>query len=87
MHPSSLHRRTRRLNSYLEPLRRAVVADLIEDPDRLVVDSALLSVLHLRQVGNSAPLRDTPSPRTKARRHNWDRGGCITGIFPGPMLR
>jgi hypothetical protein len=36
MHPSSLHRRVRRLRSYLEPLRRAVVADLIGDPETLV---------------------------------------------------
>jgi hypothetical protein len=54
MHPSSLHRRIRRLRSHLEPLRRAVVADLIGDPETLVVDSTLLSVLHPRQVGHSA---------------------------------
>src|SRR5215204_4900491 len=54
MHPSSLHRRVRRLRSYLEPLRRAVVADLIGDPETLVVDSTLLEVLHPRQVSQSA---------------------------------
>lgn len=54
MHPSSLHRRVRKLRSYLEPLRRAVVADLIGDPETLVVDSTLLEVLHPRQVSQSA---------------------------------
>src|SRR5918994_932493 len=50
----SLHRRVRRLRSYLEPLRRAVVADLIGDPETLVVDSTLLEVLHPREVSQSA---------------------------------
>jgi len=58
LHPSSLHRRIRRLRGYLEPLRRAVVGDLVGDlvgdPETLVVDSTLLSVLHPRQVGQSA---------------------------------
>ena len=54
MHPSSLHRRVRRLRSYLEPLRRAVVADLIGDPETLVLDSTLLEVLHPREVSQSA---------------------------------
>ena len=54
LHPSSLHRRLRRLRGYLEPLRRTVVADLVGDPETLIVDSTLLSVLHPRQVGQSA---------------------------------
>ncbi len=54
MHPSSLHRRIRKLRRFLEPLRRAVVADLVGDPETLVVDSTLLEVLHPRQVGQSA---------------------------------
>jgi Transposase DDE domain len=54
MHPSSLHRRIRRLRRFLEPLRRAVVADLVGDPETLVVDSTLLEVLHPREVGQSA---------------------------------
>ena len=48
--PSSLHRRVRDLRRFLEPLRRAVVGDLVGDPETLVVDSTLLSVLHPRQV-------------------------------------
>jgi len=50
LHPSSLHRRIRRLRGYLEPLRRAVVADLVGDPETLIVDSTLLEVLPPRQV-------------------------------------
>ncbi len=52
--PSSLHRRLRRLRRFLEPLRRAVLAELVGDPETLIVDSTLLSVLHRRQVGQSA---------------------------------
>jgi len=54
LHPSSLHRRIRRLRGYLEPLRRAVVTDLIGDPETLIIDSTLLAVLHPRQVAQSA---------------------------------
>lgn len=54
LHPSSLHRRLRRLRGYLEPLRRAVVTDLIGDPETLIIDSTLLAVLHPRQVAQSA---------------------------------
>ncbi len=54
MHPSSLHRRVRGLRGYLEPLRRAVVTDLVGDPETLIVDSTLLPVLHPRQVPQSA---------------------------------
>ncbi len=52
LHPSSLHRRVRKLKlrSYLEPLRRAVVTDLLGDPETLIIDSTLLAVLHPRQV-------------------------------------
>lgn len=52
--PSSLHRRIRKLRRFLEPLRREVVADLVGDPETLIVDSTLLSVLHPRQVSQSA---------------------------------
>jgi hypothetical protein len=51
--PSSLHRRIRKLRRFLEPLRRDVVAELVGDPETLIVDSSLLSVLHPRQVGQS----------------------------------
>ena len=54
MHPSSFHRRTRRLRPFLEPLRQAVLKELAGDPETLVVDSTLLAVLHPRQVGQSA---------------------------------
>jgi hypothetical protein len=58
LHPSSLHRRVRKLKlrSYLEPLRRAVVTDLLGDPETLIIDSTLLAVLHPRQVAQSAGL-------------------------------
>jgi hypothetical protein len=52
--PSSFHRRIRRLRRFLEPLRRAVLPELVGDPETLLVDSTLLSVLHPRQVGQSA---------------------------------
>lgn len=54
LHPSSLHRRVRKLRRYLEPLRREILADLVGDPETLIVDSTLLEVLHPRQVGQSA---------------------------------
>jgi hypothetical protein len=54
LHPSSLHRRVRKLRRFLEPLRRGVVRELVGDPETLIVDSTLLSVLHPRQVRQSA---------------------------------
>jgi len=51
--PSSLHRRIRKLRHFLEPLRRFVLAELVGDPETMIVDSTLLSVLHPRQVGQS----------------------------------
>jgi hypothetical protein len=54
LHPSSFHRRVRKLRRFLEPLRREVVSELVGDPETLIVDSTLLSVLHSRQVGQSA---------------------------------
>jgi hypothetical protein len=38
----------------LEPLRRAIVAELAGDPETLLVDSTLLAVMHPRQVSHSA---------------------------------
>lgn len=52
--PSSFHRRVRKLRRFLEPLRRAIVGDLVGEPEALIADSTLLSVLHPRQVGQSA---------------------------------
>jgi hypothetical protein len=54
LHPSSLNRRLRKLRRFLEPLRRAVLGELVGDPETLVVDSTLLAVLHPRQVKQSA---------------------------------
>ncbi len=54
LHPSSLHRRIRRLRRFLEALRREVLPELVGDPETLIVDSTLLSVLHPRQVKQSA---------------------------------
>jgi hypothetical protein len=50
LHPSSFHRRVRRLRRFLEPLRREILSEMIGDPETLIVDSTLLSVLHPRQV-------------------------------------
>jgi hypothetical protein len=50
LHPSSFHRRVRKLRRFLEPLRREILSEMIGDPETLIVDSTLLSVLHPRQV-------------------------------------
>src|SRR5215210_1894571 len=47
-HPSSLHRRVRKLRRFLEPLRCALLEELAGDPETLIVDSTLLPVLHPR---------------------------------------
>src|ERR687893_2544700 len=54
LHPSSLHRRVRKLRRFLEPLRREILPELVGDPETLIADSTLLSVLHPRQVAQSA---------------------------------
>jgi len=54
LHPSSLHRRVRKLRRFLEPLRRAILPELVGDPETLIVDSTLLSVLHPRQVSQGS---------------------------------
>ena len=38
----------------MEPLRRQVPPELVGDPETLLLDSALLEVLHPRQVNQSA---------------------------------
>ena len=48
LHPSSFHRRVRKLRRFLESLRRAVAVELVGDPETLLIDSTLLSVLHPR---------------------------------------
>src|SRR5215208_1638878 len=52
--PSSFHRRIRKLRRFLEPLRRTVVAELVGEPETLLIDSTLLSVMHPREVSQSA---------------------------------
>ena len=54
LHPSSLHRRVRKLRRYLEPLRREILPELVGDPETLLIDSTLLEVLHPRQASQSA---------------------------------
>jgi len=54
LYPSSFHRRVRKLRRFLEPLRRAILPELVGDPETVIVDSTLLEVLHPRQVPQSA---------------------------------
>lgn len=54
IHPSSLHRRVRKLRHFLEPLRRSILPELVGDPETLLIDSTLLEVLHPRQANQSA---------------------------------
>jgi Transposase DDE domain len=54
LHPSSFHRRVRKLRRFLEPLRREVLSEMIGDPETLLIDSTLLSVLHPRQVSQGS---------------------------------
>jgi hypothetical protein len=54
LHPSSLHRWVRKLRRFLEPLRKEVLYEMVGDPETLLVDSTLLSVLHPRQVSQSS---------------------------------
>lgn len=52
--PSSLHRRVRKLRRFVEPLRQEVAEGLVGEPETLLVDSTLLSVLHPRQVSQGS---------------------------------
>jgi hypothetical protein len=54
LHPSSFHRRVRKLRRFLEPLRRQILTEMSGEPETLLVDSTLLSVLHPRQVSQSS---------------------------------
>jgi len=73
LHPSSFHRRVRKLRRFLEPLRRALLEELVGDPETLIVDSTLLSVLHPRQVKQSAAGFEGAG---------WSRWGsfCVYGV-------
>ena len=53
LHPSSFHRRVRKLRRFLEPLRRDILYEMVGNPQTLLVDSTLLSVLHPREVPQS----------------------------------
>lgn len=72
MHPSSVHRRVRKLRRFLEPLRRSVLPELVGDPETLVVDSTLLEVLHPRQVKQSAGWGESSTGTA------WARWGSFT---------
>lgn len=52
--PSSFHRRVRKLRRHFESLRREILPELVGEPETMVIDSTLLSVLHPRQVNQSA---------------------------------
>ena len=54
LYPSSFNRRVRKLRRFLEPVRRSVLCELVGEPETLLIDSTLLSVLHPRQVNQSA---------------------------------
>jgi Transposase DDE domain len=54
LHPSSLHRRVRKLRHFLEPLRRVLVCEMVGEPETLLIDSTLLPVLHPRQVSQGS---------------------------------
>jgi hypothetical protein len=54
LHPSSLHRRVRKLGRHLEPLRRAILPEVVGEPETPIVDSTLLEVLHPRQVSQGS---------------------------------
>jgi hypothetical protein len=53
-HLSSFHRRVRKLRRFLELLRRAIVVELVGDPETLIIDSTLLSVMHPRQISQGS---------------------------------
>jgi hypothetical protein len=53
LHPSSFHRRVSKLRRHFEPLRKEILPELVGEPETLMVDSTLLSVLHPREVSHS----------------------------------
>ncbi len=44
----------RKLRRFLEPLRREILPELVGEPETLIADSTLLSVLHPRPLAQSA---------------------------------
>jgi hypothetical protein len=68
LHPSSFHRRVRKLRRFLEPQRRDVLSEMVGDPETLLIDSTLLSVLHPRQVSQGSGFPGAA----------WVRGGSFS---------
>src|SRR5512132_148516 len=56
LHPSSFHRRVRKLRRFLEPLRRGVLYEMVGHPGALLVDSTLLSASLPRQLSQGSGL-------------------------------
>ena len=84
LEPSSLQRRLRKLRRFLEPLRHAAVVPelVVGDPETLIVDSTLLSVLHPapgrpvgglrgRRVGPMGILQRLWGEAAPSVRHKW----------------
>jgi hypothetical protein len=82
--PSSFHRRVRKLRGYLEPLRRAILAELVGEPETMIVDSTLLSVLHPRQVSQGSGFEQpTGFPSlTSLRQRMWRRSPWPRSSWP-----
>ena len=69
MHPSSLHRRVRKLRGFLKPLRREILPELVGEPETMIVDSTLLEVLQ-SQAGQTSR-RAGGGSSTGARWAKW----------------
>ena len=91
LQPSSFHRRVRKLRRFLEPLRREIVPELIGAPETLLIDSTLLSVLHPRQVPQSAGFNGAAWVRWGSRKRLWGQaaphlrhqpGACVLRAYP-----
>lgn len=82
LHPSSFHRRVRKLRRFLEPLRREVLSEMVGDPETLLVDSTLLSVLH--PLLRFPRARASPEARGYAGEASASTGSSCTSSVP-PM--
>src|SRR3712207_933108 len=69
LHPSSFHRRVRKTRRFLEPLRRDVLSEMIGDPETLLVDSTLLSILHPRQVSQGSGRSEEHTSELQSRQY------------------
>ena len=72
LHPSSFHRRVRKLRRFLEPLRRTLLEELVGDPETLIVDSTLLSRCYTPGRSRSRPA--SREPRGLGGDHSPSRG-------------